>query len=152
MQSIAAYRPSSKWNMQIDGYEDEALADGRYKIVAIGTTVTSMDRLRTMALARAAEVGIENKRAFFRMEQAKEGYTCSGLKVYGQTTVHGGIPRLEIVVSYADAKSTPDAAATRETFARLKGQLDSEPDDADARKTAAETAWRNCKVGSVTTG
>jgi hypothetical protein len=57
-----------------NGYSDRELGQDHYAVRASGSAVTPAERLEKIALARAAQIGVETGRAFFK----------SGCKLYLQ--------------------------------------------------------------------
>lgn len=147
LNSIAQYRPVS--SLSYDGYVENRLDDSHYEVTAQGSVTTSLERLRSITLARAGEIGVEQKRAYFRIESEKQGFGCLAKGPPGYKTVMTGRPVVVITVAYANTPMSPRDFESAETFRTNKAAIDAEDATSAAKQAAVEAVWAGCKVGST---
>lgn len=110
------------------GHSISALPDGRIRITATGSQFTPASRLEKIAMARAAEYGVENRKKFYLATAAgpaavqcrKTEFIERGVKKKLQSK---GFRVFEIDVTYADRPAGPDFKSARETAEALKAEL-----------------------------
>ncbi len=144
---LAQLRPSSQWNWSVDGYKDSKIDTDKYSINVQGTGSTSMARLRRIALARAGQIAVEQKRGFFRLEMAKENFLCSGTQYRGQGRVLGGLPVVDVIVTLRDYKESSDDWAAAETVKDMIAKLDAEIENDAEEESAVNVVRVGCGIG-----
>ncbi len=120
------------------GSNDTRLDDTHFQVRASGDAKTSLARLEKMALVRAAEIGVEEKLDWFKVEGAETGLDC-GKKVdgyKGASTKPTAIRTHRIRVAYAKTQADPSYLKADTTFATAKAELDADGAIADAASEA----------------
>jgi hypothetical protein len=120
------------------GYNDTRLDDTHFQVRASGDAKTPPARLEKMALVRAAEIGVEEKLDWFKVEGAETGLDC-GKKVEGYKgpgTKPTPIRTLRLRVAYAKTQVDPTYQKADTTFASAKAELDADAATADAASEA----------------
>ena len=129
------------------GYSDRELAPDHFEVRAKGSIVTPPERLEKIALARAAEIGVEQKFKFFKAgafahavvcKEAKEGAHKSG-RVAAERA-----PAVAVDVVYAKAATDPGYLPAAETFERLSGELGQEGVSPEAKAASAAAVQAKC--------
>jgi hypothetical protein len=127
------------------GYSEKSLDATHYQVKASGTDTTPRARVEKIALARAAEIGVEQKLAFFRVANAAHGADCtkkqSGYKSGdAQATSH---PTVVLDVYYSKTP-LPDHRPSADTFAQVKAELDAEVTPPEAKAAAQAQIRAEC--------
>lgn len=120
------------------GYNDTRLDDTHFQVRASGDSRTPLSRLEKMALVRAAEIGVEEKLDWFKIEGAETGVDC-GKKVEGYKgpgAKQSAIRTHRIRVAYAKTQIDPTYQKADTTFASAKAELDADAGIADASSEA----------------
>src|SRR5512134_3861026 len=68
------------------GYSELPIDPTHYEVKAAGTEQTPKERVEKIALARAAEIGVEQKLKFFKVAGVTHGASCSKKKQGGNKT------------------------------------------------------------------
>ncbi|MEQ1695427.1 MAG: hypothetical protein ABL901_06255 [Hyphomicrobiaceae bacterium] len=129
------------------GYSDNELAPDHFEVRVKGTLVTPAVRLEKIALARAAEIGVEQKFAFFKAGPFTHAVLCNEAK---DATHKGGKvaadrgPVVAIDVLYAKHAADASYLPTAETFERLRSDLAGEVVAPDAKSASAVAARAKC--------
>jgi len=138
--TIAGYHSASAFSPV--GHSLSSLPDGRLRVRAAATPGTPPARVEKIAMARAAEYGVElSKKAFtasapsHSVSCGKTSYLQKGEKVTVRPT---DLRVVEIDVSYETPLGAPGARPTKETAETLKAELAAEAvsPDVDAANTA----------------
>ncbi len=144
--AIAGYHSASAFSPV--GHSLSGLPDGRVRVRAAATPGTPPARVEKIAMARAAEYGIEqSKKAFtasapsHSVSCGKSSYIQKGEKVPMRPT---DLRVVEIDVSYDTAPGTPGARLTKETAEALKAELAAEAVPSDAEAANAADIARQC--------
>ena len=142
--SVTSYGPANA--IITTGYSDTELGPDHFEIRAKGSTMTPPERLAKIALARAAEIGVEQKRKFFKAGPAVHHVVCQGAR----DSAHKGgkvsaerAPVAVLDVVYAKTADDPSYLPSAETFERLTGELAQETFSAEAKAAAASSAYRH---------
>lgn len=137
-QSITSYEAANA--LSPTGYQVTELGDGRFRVTATGSAATPQARVEKIAMARAAEYGIERNSKYFQtsvpqftIRCGKRDYVEKGQK---KTLPARGYSVVEIDVAYAAAPADASYRPAREVSSALKAELQSEA-VADADKQAA---------------
>ena len=127
------------------GFSEKELAPNQFTVRAKGTAVTPPARLEKIALARAAEIGVEQKMKFFKAAPAVHTIECKDAKVLphksGKTeSTRSPVATLEAV--YAKNQDDPAFLPSADTFARLSREISEEAVSAEvmAQVSSAVTA------------
>lgn len=127
--SVTGYVPASL--MSPNGYSATRIDATRYKVGATGTAATPGPRLESIATARAAEIGVEDKQRYFKVSGVAHGVQCTdkqeGYK--GPASVATRHPTVTLDIVYSNAATPPDATyqPSVETFQRLQAELAAPP-------------------------
>ena len=127
------------------GYSEKELGADSFRVRARGSAVTPPERLEQIALARAAEIGVEQKRKFFKASAASHSVVCED----GKTLPHGQTlpvkaPVAEIDVVYAKVQPDPSYLPAAETFAKLTQELAQQTVDAGTKSASAAAVAAKC--------
>lgn len=142
-QSITSYEAANA--LSPTGYQVTDLGDGRIRVTATGSAATPKARVEKIAVARAAEYGIERNSKYFQTSAPQFSIRC-GKRDYverGQkkTLPARGYSVVEIDVVYAATPADASYRPARETGAALRAELQSETvADADKQAAFAEVA------------
>ena len=121
----AGYVPSSI--VAPYGYAQTRHTAEHYTVTATGSSATPPARLETIANARAAEIGIEEKQRFFKVASVTHGIRCVDKKESYKAikTPANYYPTVALDVQYSNAAAAPDASwlPAKESFERLKSEL-----------------------------
>ena len=144
--SITKYEPSSAFAPT--GHHVATLPDGRYRITATGSSITPKARVEKIAMARAAEFGVEGKHKFFQASAPQVSIRC-GDRTYvqkGETRQMParGYPVVEIDVAYANTPTDATFRSTKVTSSELQADLQSEVVAQDASMAIASEVKAQC--------
>lgn len=146
LASVTSYSPANA--IVTTGYSDREFGEGQFRVRAKGSSVTPPSRLEKIALARAAEIGVEQQLKFFKPGPFAHSVTCKDAKVLPHKSgkVAADIsPVVELDVVYAkDTVADPGFLPAAETFTRLTGELATEAVDADVKSAAAAAVAAKC--------
>lgn len=130
------------------GYSVAALDGGRVRITAIGSSETPPARVERIALARAAEYGVEQGKKFFQATAPVHSVKCgkrdqivNGQKAATRPT-HYAVAEIE--VTYANEPGDGKAQPTNDTAAALKAEIQNEVVSAEAQNQAATDVLAKC--------
>lgn len=128
------------------GYEDTILSDTQTAVAATGTDITPFERLEKIATARAAELGVTKKQAFFKVTGLTRDVKCTKKKSRTKVPdVEASVwPTVRLEAVYSPSQMDGSYLSTRETFERLKAELAAETVPADAMQAAAADARARC--------
>lgn len=142
--SLAPYQAANLF-MPV-GYEDTVISETQHRVKATGTDATPPERVEKIAVARAAEIGLGKRLAFFKVSGLTRGVRCKDKKSGYKTTDNAATarPTVELDAHYAAAPADADYRSTEETFARLKAELASETYSAEAMRAAAADVHSRC--------
>lgn len=128
-QAKVSYAPSSAFSPY--GHSVAALGGDRYKIVVGGHPTTPKPYLEKMATVRAAEFGKQQNLKYFRVETVAHAEHCSpASKGRNKKPGHGEVRHSSVTTVVSFAKNQPPDTSyrnSRETFAQLRPQLDTDP-------------------------
>jgi predicted small lipoprotein YifL len=129
------------------GYSDREIEPDHHIVRAKGSSVTPVGRIEKIALARAAELGVELGRPYFKAGPPTQSVVCKA----GKDAIHksGKVPAernalVEIDVLYA--KRPPDASyqVAADVHARLIAELASEGVSAESKAAAVSALADQC--------
>jgi hypothetical protein len=128
------------------GYSQEMVDENHYKVRATGTEATPAPRLEKIARARAAEIGVEGKKKYFKVTGVQPSYKCAkGTTSYkGGGTTSSSRPVIALDVVYAAEPSDQGFLSSAETFKALTAELSAEAVPADATAAAIQQSKAAC--------
>lgn len=138
--AVAAYTRSN--SIVVAGYSEKAIDPTHYEVRATGTDSTPKARVEHIALARAAEIGIEGKMRYFKIENIRHGVQCGkkqeSYKAKPLPAFH--YPTVTLDVAYANGAAPPDASwlVAADSFAATTAELNGQ--SFAAEDTAATAA------------
>jgi hypothetical protein len=133
--------------MTTTGYSDRELGPDHYEVRAKGSIVTPPERLEKIALARAAEIGVEQKKKFFRAGAAAHGVICKDARdlVHKSGRVAAEVaPTVAFDVVYEKATTEASFLPSEATFERLSRELAEETFAPDAKAATAAAMQAKC--------
>jgi hypothetical protein len=123
--SITNYEPSSLFSPA--GHSVAALPDGRFRITAAGSATTPTARVEKIAMARAAEYGVESGHKFFRTEAPQFSIICGKRERVDRGQMTKIPPRgygvVVLDVTYAKDPVDPSFRPTKATAEALKAEI-----------------------------
>ncbi len=144
---VAGYSAASVFSPA--GYSQSKIDDTHFKITASGTEATPKERVEKIARARAAEIGVEEKLAFFKVTGVQHSISCSkrqeGYK--SASTPASAHPSVVLDVVYAKDTADPTFQRSADALATLKTDLAAEEVAPDARAVAIQETRESCTKG-----
>ena len=143
--SVTSYGPANA--ILTTGYSDTELGPDHFEVRAKGSSMTPPERLAKIALARAAEIGVEQKRKFFKAGPAVQSIVCHAARDTAHKSGRVAAERAPVAVLdvvYAKTADEPSFQPSAETFERLRGELAQETVSAEAKAAAASAAQAQC--------
>lgn len=127
------------------GYSEKAIDETHYEVKASGTDSTPKERVEKIALARAAEIGVEQRLPYFKVVNVTHGAACSKKQsTYkagdSQATYH---PTVVLDVYYSK-QPQPDHRPSADTFAQTKAELDADATPPEVNAAAAAQIRAQC--------
>lgn len=129
------------------GYSDNELAPDRYEVRAKGSAATPPARLETIALARAAAIGVELKMPYFKVSAAAHSIICKPARDVGHKGARVAAvaaPAVSFEAVYAKAAIEPSYQLSSETFDRLRQELADETVSAEGMAAAVSAIQARC--------
>lgn len=113
------------------GYSETQLAPDHYRIEITGYPTTPKERMEKMAATRAAEIGMENRLGYFKINGVEQSTRCKKFTAGAQRGTGGEERKVEYVVLTADVtytKQPPDAGyiQAKTAFDQYKAELDAD--------------------------
>ena len=143
---VSKYEAASAFSPQ--GHSVAGLPNGVYRITAVGSTTTPPERVEKIALARAAEYGVELKKKAFAQQRVAQSVRCgetSILQKGEKVPVRPADYRVVALdVTYGDQVNEPALRATKATAETLKAELAAESVPADQQKALASEIAQAC--------
>lgn len=145
-KSVTGYEPSNM--ITKTGYHVESLGGDRYRVVATGSQYTPQARLEKIALARAAEYGVEQRKKYFQATAPQASIQC-GQRDYiergkRKTMAATGYRAVAIDVTYTQNGDDPAVRSARDAMKNLKAELQSEVVAEDAKDAIAADIKAQC--------
>lgn len=131
--SIAPYEPANSFYPY--GYQETVVAENQRQISASGSARASKTRLEKIALTRAAEVGVQNRKRYFKVSNLAHSVSCSKkftANNKGIDSPASSRPVVTIDVVYADTPVDPEFRETAASLAEYKAALEADTLGADA--------------------
>ena len=131
------------------GYSQTPIEPNHYQVKASGTDTTPPERVEKIALARAAEIGVEQRLPYFKVAGVTHGVSCSkkrnaGIKV-GEAPANYH-PTVVLDVYYAKSPE-PDFRPSADTFAQVRSELDADDTPPEVKAAAAAQVRAECGAG-----
>lgn len=129
------------------GYSDKELAPDHFEVRAKGSIVTPPEHLEKIALARAAEIGVEQKFPFFRTGPFTHVILCNqakGATHKGSTVAAERAPVVAIDVIYAKDAGDVSYLPAAETFERLRAELAQGGVSPESKSASAAAVQAKC--------
>lgn len=132
------------------GHHVTDLGDGRYRITATGSAATPKARVEKIALARAAEFGVERSSKFFQAATPQFSIRC-GKREYLEKGEKRKLPArgfavVEVDVTYANSAADPSYRATKDVSEALQAEIQAESVAEEARQSALAEVTAQCGV------
>jgi hypothetical protein len=148
VDTVTAYEAASAFSPT--GHHVEELADGRYRITATGSAATPKSRVEKIAIARAAEFGIESNQKFFQTSVPQISIRC-GKREYLEKGEKRRLPArgysvVEVDVVYANTATDPSFRPVRDASRALQTELQTEVITPEAKTEAARNVNAQCGV------
>lgn len=128
------------------GFNETRVDDTHFQVRATGDAKTTPQRLQKMALARAAEIGVEEKLDWFKVEGTDSSYACGkkidGYKGAGANGAH--LRTVKLTVAYAKTQADPAYQKADTAFAAAKADLDADSPGPDAITAAEQELKQTC--------
>ncbi len=144
---IATYGPSNV--LSPAGYAQTKIDDTHFKVTATGTEATPKERVEKIARARAAQLGVDQKLAYFKVASVQHGVSCtkrqSGYK--SEDTAPSSRPTVVLDVLYAKDAADPTFASSKEAFETLSNELANEVVPPEAKAVAIQETRTSCGKG-----
>lgn len=146
VNSVTGYEAANA--LSPTGHHVADLGQGRYRITATGSPATPKARVEKIALARAAEFGLEQKQKFFQAAPAQHAIRC-GKRDYLEKGVKKQLPArgysvVEIDVVYASTAADPSFRPVKEATETLLTELQAEVVDEAAKVEPAREIAAQC--------
>lgn len=130
------------------GHHVADLGNGRYRVTATGSASTPKARVEKMAMARAAEFGVEQQSKYFQtsvpnvsIRCGKREYIEKGEKKYLPVR---GYTVAEVDVVYANTPADPSYRPVKDTSSALLAELQAETVAEEARQAATAEVSAQC--------
>lgn len=128
------------------GFNETRVDDTHFQVRATGDAKTTPQRLQKMALARAAEIGVEEKLDWFKVEGTDSSFTCGkkvdGYKGTGSNGAH--LRTAKLTVAYAKTQADPAYHKADTAFAAAKADLDADTAAPEAVAAAEQELKQAC--------
>jgi hypothetical protein len=133
--------------MSPSGYSETPIDPMHYEVRAGGTESTTRERVEKIALARAAEIGVEQRLKYFRVANVTHSVVC-GKKGRTKDSEVPAIHRPAVALDVYYAKQPgPEFRPSEETFAQVKAELDADATPPEAREAAKAAVRAQCGAG-----
>ena len=144
---VASYGASNIFSPA--GYDQTKIDDTHYKVKAVGTEATPKERVEKIARARAAQIGVEQHLAYFKVTSVEHGFSCSkkqsGYK--SEDTPASSHQTVMLDVIYAKDATDPGFASSAQTFEALSSEIANEVVAPDAEAVAIQETRAGCGAG-----
>lgn len=128
------------------GYNEDRIDPTHYRVRVNGTEQTPKGRVERIALTRAAEIGVENKLAYFKITETRHGAACSARKPGYKSADAGPVryPTVVLDVEYGQVAADASWQEAATTHSRLRAELDGESVGPEAKAAAAAEIRERC--------
>ncbi len=144
MQPVASFGASNV--LSPSGYSQKKISDTQYQVQATGTEATPKARIEKIAIARAAQIGVEEKLKYYKVTNVQYGVTCEKkVEFYkGGSTAPGSRQTVLVDVVYAKEPVDSTYVSAKESFESLNGELNNEVIPPDQKAAAEQEARAAC--------
>lgn len=139
--SIAPYEAANGFYPY--GYQDTVINADQHKISASGSSTASKTRLEKIALTRAAEIGVEQRKAYFKVSNLTHSVKCTkkqNASAKFSETRASSRPVVTIDVVYADTPVDPEFRDSKSSLAEYKAALEADTAPADPAQSSELSA------------
>lgn len=144
--SVAAYQRSNAFSPT--GFSESIIDETHFQVTAGGTETTSSERVEKIALARAAEIGVERRFGYFKVLSVTHGATCSKKRELSRGTVVPATRAPTVVLDVIYAKRPPPGddgfKASKETFSGVSADLAGEVQTPESAAAALAALQAKC--------
>jgi len=144
---VASYEAANAF--MPSGYSATKLDATHYQVKATGTESTPKSRVEKIARARAAQIGVEEHLAYFKVAGVAHGVRCNkrqaGYK--SEPTPASSRPTVVLDVVYAPDPGDPTFASSAQAFEALSAELANEVIAPEAKAVAAQETRASCGQG-----
>lgn len=144
--SIAGYTEANMFSPQ--GYKIAALPEGGFRVTATGSAGTPPERLEKIAIARAADYGVEQHLKSFKATTPQRGFNCGKSETISKgEKVKLAVADYRVVqvdVTYSNDANDPSARSSKETAEQLKAQIATESVPPDVQQALIQDTARQC--------
>lgn len=128
------------------GYTQKKISDTEYQVGATGTEATPKARIEKIAIARAAQIGVEEKLKYYKVTNVQYGVACEKKTEFykGGSTAPGSRQTVVVDVVYAKEPLDSGYVSAKESFENLNGELDNEIVPAEQKAAAEQEARTAC--------
>lgn len=131
--SIAPYGAANSFYPY--GFQDTAVAENQHRVTASGSGRASKARLEKIALTRAAEIGVDKKKPYFKVGTVTHGVVCSKKTAAthkGRDSPENNRPTVTLDVTYSDTALDPEFRESKASLAEYKAAMDADTGSAEA--------------------
>ncbi|MBR2534890.1 MAG: hypothetical protein IKE66_02340 [Hyphomicrobium sp.] len=144
--TVTAYEAASAFSST--GHHVADLGGGRYRVTATGSAATPKARVEKIAMARAAEFGVENNGKYFQPAAPQFSIRC-GKREYlekgeKKTLPVRGYTVVQVDVAYSNTQTDPSYRAAKDVSETLKAELQGEQVADEARQAATAEVTAQC--------
>lgn len=144
--SVTAYEAASAFSPT--GHHVADLGGGRFRVTATGSAATPKSRVEKIAMARAAEFGIENGGKYFQAAAPQFSIRC-GKRDYVEKGEKKVLPArgytvVQLDVAYSNAPPDPSYRAAKDVSDALKAELQAEAVAEEAKQAALAEVTAQC--------
>lgn len=130
------------------GHSEVEIEPGQFRVKAKGSAVTPPARLEKIAMARAAEIGVEQNKKFFKPGTFVHTVACEDARDLPNKS--GKLPAVRSPVVVLDVVYAKDAAgdpafqSAADTFARVSAEIAGETVSPEAKAAASAAILAKC--------
>lgn len=141
---VASYGSSNIFSPA--GYNQAKVDDTHFKVQATGTEATPKPRVEKIAMARAAEIGVQEKLKYFKVTNVQHGYACGKAQPGYKSEGTQPSSRPTVVLDVVFAQEPADAAflSSAESYKAWSDELAAEDVPPEARAAAAQETRAAC--------
>lgn len=133
--------------LQPTGFAEQQTGPDAWRVLARGSPATPLERLEKIVLARAAEIGVETKHAFFKPGPFTRSTSCKDARDLPHKSGRTAAERffvVEIEIVYAPRQLDPAFLPSAATFARLSAEIAGDQVGADAKAASLAAMQSAC--------
>jgi hypothetical protein len=144
LKPVASFGASNM--LSPSGYAETKISDSQYQVKATGTEATPKARIEKIAMARAAQIGVEQRLNFYKVTNVQVGALCEKKQEFykGGGTPPSNRQTVLVDVVYAKEKVDPSYVSTKESFEALNGELNNQVIAPEEKAVAEQEARTAC--------